>query len=409
MTSKITKYKLHFLILLVGLLWLSLMNALLQLNQQNGIYADSENYKESADFLYHHFQFHYYRPILMAAITGVPYLFGFSDSSLYDFSFFVNMVCWLATSLILFELMKDFLSERKALQLTLFFFLLLGCLVSIFHLLTESLYIFATTNAFYLLSKFYKTRRIVWLSAALSVFILVMLIKPGAQYFAILLLIYFSKTLFNNRNKSSLVLVGLALLLCGIQLCVMKKQYGNYTISYVSGVTYYNYLGAKAISFKTQQPLKEIQRQRMDSIFALSYSDQQATGFSDLKKQIRHNSLNLVKAYCSNLLDNARTPSEGICINQNVTKDFHVWFKKAAFFISKWQNRLMTFAGIVLALHFFLRARCVNFYSLVGCYILYVFFISGFSFYQGDRFNIVFFPFVILLGSYWLKNRRQTN
>ena len=64
--------------------------------------------------MYHKFTGHYYRPMVMAFITGFPYLFGSSDAGIFQWSLWVNIFCWLGTSILLFEIAKHFVKEKYA-------------------------------------------------------------------------------------------------------------------------------------------------------------------------------------------------------------------------------------------------------------------------------------------------------
>src|SRR6478672_3515325 len=108
------KYKYHFLLIIIGLSVLTLVNGLVQLDVQRVIYPDSESYFEAAKNVYIYHIGHNYRPMVMAAINGIPYLFGCSDAYIYQFSFYVNVFCWLVTALVLFEILKTFVSEKAA-------------------------------------------------------------------------------------------------------------------------------------------------------------------------------------------------------------------------------------------------------------------------------------------------------
>ncbi len=91
MKSFLIKYKYHFLIIVVGFFCLEALNFILQLDKQTIIYPDCSNYLESAQKMYLKFTGHYYRPMLMAFITGIPYLFGSSDTGIFEWSFVVNV------------------------------------------------------------------------------------------------------------------------------------------------------------------------------------------------------------------------------------------------------------------------------------------------------------------------------
>ena len=90
------------LIILVSLCCLFGMNFLLQIDLQNIIYPDSLGYHEAAKNLYIFARGHNYRPMLLAAIHGFPYLLGGNDSTIYQVSFYLNLMCWLGFAIALF-------------------------------------------------------------------------------------------------------------------------------------------------------------------------------------------------------------------------------------------------------------------------------------------------------------------
>ena len=153
MLAFIQKYRFSLLIVLIGLLWLEVLNVLLQLDRQTLLYPDASNYLESAQKMYLKFTGHYYRPMVMAFITGLPYLFGSSDAVILQWSLIVNVVCWLGTSLLLFQIANDFLKTKVAFVVALLPFFIIGNAVLNYHLLTENIYTFFIVLAFY---SFYK-------------------------------------------------------------------------------------------------------------------------------------------------------------------------------------------------------------------------------------------------------------
>ena len=102
------KYKYHILLVLIGIIWISFFDFITQMSSQGVMHSDSFNYQESAKNLYVFFRGHNYRPILMALISGIPYLFGGSDESIFAFSFYVNLLCLLGSIVLLFEVSRAF-------------------------------------------------------------------------------------------------------------------------------------------------------------------------------------------------------------------------------------------------------------------------------------------------------------
>lgn len=393
------KYNYQIILLFTGIIWIVFFSGILQLKDQAFIYPDADNYRESASFLYHNFQVHYYRPMGMALIFGIPYLFGGGDAAVYAFSFFVNIICWLGTALLLFYFLKKFISQDKAFWFTLLFYALLGPLCNVFHLLTETLYTFLIFCVIFLIDKYNATRLYKYLSLALGLLIFLILIKPGAKFLAIVLILFYSRTLLKNWYKASNAFICLPLLMIVFQCVKMKEQYGDYTISYIDGVTYYNYLGNTAMTLKTGETFKEGLKKRGDYIFSLPYTETKEVAANDFKDQLKNNKINLVRAYFSDIIYNSKMPSGyfDFCVNLK-GKSYYEKTKSAMIVISKYQNRIFSVIGLILALYYFLRSfKKADICTLISFYILYTIAISGISSHEGDRFHIVFFPFVILL------------
>ena len=181
------KYKYQIFILLAALVWIFSFDFLVQMSSQGVMHSDSFNYQEAAKNLYIFHKGHIYRPILMSTITGIPYLFGGSDQSIFSFSFYVNLLCWLASFLLLFEILKNFVKPKVALVFVLFSVLIVGNTTHVFHLLTETIYQFFILLIFYFLVQYYKTKEFKYLSLSIALLLSLMLIKPGSKFLAIVI------------------------------------------------------------------------------------------------------------------------------------------------------------------------------------------------------------------------------
>ncbi|GAA4022916.1 hypothetical protein GCM10022386_02330 [Flavobacterium cheonhonense] len=399
MLTFIQKYRYSLLLVLIGLLWLEVLNVLLQLDRQTLLYPDASNYLESAQKMYLKFTGHYYRPMVMAFITGLPYLFGSSDAGILQWSLIVNVMCWLGTSLLLFQIAKDFLKTKVAFIVAILPFFIIGNAVLNYHLLTENIYTFFIVLAFYSLFRYFKTNNFWFLSFSLSLLLSSMLIKPGAKFLAILILLFFIKTLLKNHKAKAMILIYGSVLMILIQLVGMKVQYGDFTISYIDGVTYHNYLFSKAECFKNGKEYHQINNPRAEYLFSLLFTDQKRVAKEDAILQIKTNFPNVVKAYFDNLLEN--TKSGNACVfdleNKRGSSNFTFW-KTVAFNLSKWQNRLFTVLGVLVSLYFVRKLFIPkSVYALMALFVLYTIILSGISCGQGDRFHVITFPIVFLL------------
>jgi len=399
MRSFLSNYRYQIIIVFIGLIWITLLNALLQIKDQHIIYPDSESYRQAADFFYHNFKAHYYRPIGMAVIFGLPYLFGGDDAAVFQFSFIINILSWLGAALIIFSFLKKYLSPNKALLFALLFYSVLGSVFITFHLLTESIFTFLILLSFYFFDKYYTTKSFKYLSLALSLIIFSILIKPGAKFLAIVLVLFFSRELIKNYYRRGSILLYLSFALVIFHCVKMKQEYGNFTVSYIDGVTYYNYLGNTAMGLKTGDAFEEGKQKRSDYIFSLSYPEQKEVASKDMMDQVKNNTVNLFKGYLLDIVENTKTPDDCINICRNIAgTSYFEGIKKAMIIVSKYQNRFFTVIGFILALYYFFKSyKKPDIYTLISFYILYTIAISGISSHQGDRFHIVFFPFVIIL------------
>lgn len=395
------KYRYHVLLLLTGLLWLFLFDVLVQMSLQGVMHSDSYNYQEAAKNLYVFHTGHIYRPILMSIINGFPYLFGSSDAFIFTFGFYINIFCWLATALLLFEILKDFLSPRVAFCFAVCSFFIVGNTAHVFHLLTETIYTFMIMLAFYFLLQYYKKQEFLWLSLSVSVLLLTMLIKPGSKFLAIGFLIYYIYIIFKNYKSKAIRFLYAGLLLILVQCGGMKYQFGDFTISYIDAPTYYGYLGSKAKCIEQGKEYKQLNNPRADYIFSNEAHRQKEIASEDFKNQLQFNTVNLIKAYVSDVIEN--TVSGNSCIEEcknvkKVNQDFFDFSKHLLFDITKWQNRLLTLLAILLSAFFLFRYyNRERVYFFIAVFISYIIVLSGISCGQGDRFHLVTFPFVILL------------
>ena len=400
-----SRHKFHLLLIGVSAVWLLLFGYVSQIGSQGIIYYDSMSYLESAKNLYVFHRGHQYRPMLMAAINGIPYIFGFGDSAIYEFSFYVNVFCWLVSGVLLFESLRDFLKPKTAFWFALAFFFTLGNVAYIFHLLTEHIYLFFILSAFYCLSKYYKTKAFKWLSIALSIFILAMLIRPGSMLLAIVLCLFFIREVIRNFKSKFAYLIYGSVMLVLVQCAGLKYQFGNFTVSYIDAITYYGYLSCRAESLKNGTEFVQSGNPRGLAMYLLPTPEQKKLAAADFKYQLTENTGNLFKAYFIDLYDNTKSGTTALMNCKKV--DDHIFLGAELFSISKWQNRILTLIGFALAVFFFFTCfRKEPLHFLMAGYILYIILLSGISCAQGDRFHMVTYPFILLLLAKWLQQRK---
>jgi hypothetical protein len=391
-------------LVLTGLAWIYLFGFLTQIGDQGIIYPDSRSYCEAARNLYVFHRGHNYRPMLLALINGFPYLFGGSDAAIYAFSYFVNLFCWLAFPLVLFEILKGFLKPKPAFFLSVVSLFFIGNTLFVFHLFSETIYMFFIISGFYFLSGYFKKKKFRDLSAALAIFILAILVKPGSMFLAIIFGLFFIKEIIRHcRTKSAWLIYG-SLMLVFIQCAGVKYQFGNFTVSYIDATTLYGYLGERATALEEGASYK-----RRTDIYSFSCPVQKQMAAADMRRQLLSNTKNLIKAYGLDLIENATTGSICLkdCKNIRNRENFHFW-KSFISRLSEWQNRLFSIVAILLSARFLFKSyREDKFFALVAFFILYNIFLSGISFAEGDRFNVITFPFALILLAKLLKGKTK--
>jgi hypothetical protein len=286
---------------------------------------------------------------------------------------------------------------------------ILGNIILNYHLLTENIFVFFTILAFYLLFQYYKTGKFWYLSLSLSLVLSSMLIKPGAKFFGIVMLLFFVKEILKNYKHKSMIFLYGSFLMIVIQVVGMKVQYGDFTISYIDGVTYHNYICSKAECYKNGKEYEQINNPRAEYLFGLDFTDQKKVALEDLKHQIKTNFPNLVKAYFSDVAENSKSGNSCIEDLKNYeNKHYFSFWKSFVFDISKWQNRLFTLLGLVLSVFFLFKGfKKEKVYFFVAFFVTYIIILSGISCGQGDRFHLVTFPFVILLMAKFLSKKKR--
>jgi hypothetical protein len=395
----ISKIKYEYLLLIIASLWLMFFAFLLQYNQQTYIFPDSYSYLLSIKQFFFEFKLNDHRPFLFSLLNGIPLLFNLSIDTIFEWSFFLNIISWLGIILLIYKISSTFINREKAFIFSLIYVFLIGSLGIVFHLLTETFFTFFLTLIIYQFRKFELTKNNKYLSYAIALLFLSLLIKPILKFFVLVVIIFYYKDVFELIKSKFSILIYLSISLVFFQMYSLRKTYGIFTISTIDASTYYNYLGTKADCFKNNIEFEQGHNQRHLYFSKLSLLEKKEVAIEDLKQQIKSNKINLLKTYFSNLYINTSKGSASVfgCDNKMNTRYFSVvqFVFKA---ISKIQNILFTLFGVIVSIIILRRnEQEEKTLKIVSLAILYLFFISGVSSDQGDRLHIVFFPLVIIL------------
>ena len=403
----ISKIKYEYLLLIFALAWVLFFSFVLQLIPYFSATSDDASYLLAAKLLYFEHKPDGIRPFLIAAIFGLPYFFELSDNVVIHWGFFVNFCCWFLTILFLFKIIVILTKNRKkAFINSLLFVFFIGNLASAFRFLSESIFVFIVVLAIYFVSKYYTNNDVKHLTIAISILILNALIKPISIGIAfIFMFFYISKIKSIVLSKFGFLLI-ISNLLLVFQVYSMKKEYGDYTISYSGDITYYNCLGTKADCFRKNIAYIPFKNNRTYEAVHLNFHDNRILANQDFKEQLFNNKSNLLKAFLSNIYSNSLKGNVIVSQCKNVKKsnyfDFFQFVMKA---ISKLQNIIFTITTVLFSFYFLWFERQNKFFILLSLFTLYILFISAIASSEGDRYHIVFFPvIVIFLSKFKIKN-----
>lgn len=405
----IEKYKVQLILIFIGFICFSAVSYLLQLHHQSYIFPDSYSYLLSIKQLYFEHTLNDHRPFLFSFLSGIPLFLDTAIVNIFNWSLVLNLFSWLGTSLLLYKILSNFYKNNIAYLFSIFNLLLVGSIAICFHFLTEPIFTFFLIIIFYYIQKFEITKESKFLSIAISLLLLSLLIKPILKFFILMVFAFYFKHFGKMlKTKFSFYLV-IPIFLVFFQMYSLKRNYGDFTLSYIDTATYFNYLGTKADCYKNNIEFEQGHNQRHSYFSKFSPKDGKKIALNDLKNQFRNNKINLLKAYFSNLYINSTKGSASVfaCENVNNRKKFEIFlfFFKA---ITKAQNIILTVIGLILAFHTLIRWRkSMSFIVTVSVAFLYIFFISGISSDQGDRLHLIFYPLVIIMIVNWLSLKRN--
>lgn len=396
----ISKPKYEYLLFFIAIIWTFFFLYVIQLKVQLSPTGDDTTYLLAAKKLYFHGLASDDRPLLISLIDGFPFLFGFPSSVVINWGIFVNYCCWLATVLLIFRIIADQFDRRIAFYGALYFIFCIGNLSIAFNFLSESIFIFMLVLSLFFANKYFKTNNSNFITIGIAVLTFAILIKPMSLGMVFIYSIFFFKKIKSVLwNKfSGLILVGLSMIF--FQMYSLKQQYGDYTISYIDSITYYNYLGAKADCIRKGIEYLPGKNERAVYFSKFTSHEQRKIANDDMKAQIKDNTINLFKAYLFCIYSNSSKGSYIVseCKNEKQTFYFDA-FRFLFKAISKLQNIIFTVVAVLLSFYSLtINRKNLNvFNKIISVIILYIFFISAMSCFQCDRFHIVFYPLLILL------------
>lgn len=357
---------------------------------------------------------------------GYPFFIGlFSYFKINTPEFFkaiaiVQLLLNVGMFLLLFDLLRYRIASRKALIICILFITNISFVIYAVHALTETLFTFCLVFFAWLLHEFQRTKKYRWLFITPSILSIATLVRPGLLYFTLLYgLVCLIYLLTQYRTLPTLIVFFISVMpICG-QSLIMNKQYQSYKISMIDEVTVYRYLHTSIIAELTHQPIMQVMQYR-DSVWLNQHQAlPQSTYYTMLRTENKKNNHTLwqnhadkfITAFVGNLFSNFHT-GNAMLRDINLSSPQKKWLQNKLFDYTRIWNMLSVICLLILCvqqLYMIIRRGSFNWTYILTAMAAYLWITSGISFFQGDRFNIVWMPLVaIILVFSFVKNVNRT-
>lgn len=377
--------------------------------------GDQGTYFEAGTFFYNKFSAHPYRCIGYPFLLCFPELFGLNPP--YGYWPIVLNVIFLIGILYFLLRIENIIAYSIALPVSILLSVCFGFISSINLALTELGFVFFTVMALYfllqLLNSDRRHRHMFFLIFSLGC---ASLFRPGLYLFTLavsfICFLYFTfidlKAGKNFILKNIFSIVAALLITLGTQSILMKKTYNTFRLSYIDDLAWYLYIGALANTIHENNCFSSdcfaAERNKREQILINKSGEEMSViSKADRANTLKNKKQALFKAYKINLITNLDSSSGWDKNDYPAFSHFSVLVNKVL--------TLLPFGVYFLFLVTKLRKSCSRnehlFLLFLLGFIFYIFFTSGISTYQGDRFHVVFYPFsLVLLTFIYLKSKR---
>ncbi|NNK87700.1 MAG: hypothetical protein HKO90_05415 [Flavobacteriaceae bacterium] len=373
---------------------------------------DTSTYIEASNMLFADFKPHPLRPVGYALLLGLPNLFmdNVGDRQYITFGILLNLFCWLASIVILYKIFLNWFKTKVAFWLTLFWVFSLGTVAQNFLALTDSVAVFMLMLLSLYLVKYQGSGKMKYMIISVSLLNLLVLIKPGFLYLAILstltLVVFLIK---KQKFHSGVWLLLMSVTLIGVQYVMMYNSYEKVKVSFIDKVTWYRYLGAESYAKVSHLEYLEVRETRTAELAGRSYKQIDELSSDDMKHQLRENPTAVLSSMAENLFSNSIAGSYGILAVQNILppdKTFYLAASRLLFTLSRLQNMAFVLLYLVSLILVLRKIRRVDpstlFLQLLASYVILT---STVSFRQGDRFHLVIYPIILIIFLYLVKHK----
>lgn len=333
-------------------------------------------------------------PAFLLLLNYIPSL---TEHQFYISIFIVQFLLWIIS----FKMLLTFLPDKKHwawVSLILLIIINPSFVQYSNMILTESLFLFLVLVGFVLLRKFIETKRDFGLYGFLLCMLIATLVRPGLFYFSLLAIVLSLVFLVKSKRFLSTIVVTLgALFLLGVPMRIMKNTYGNHTISYIDKITQYRYLNVQCQSLDRNEALTETMKWRDAEFNTQKENLPELTRMADDETYffLTSKPALFIKAFANNLYLNFHAGNEYLPTEIPI-------MGRHFYGLSRMLNMLFVLLMLVCVGFFVLRLilsknkSAYIFPAILLFYCFYCWFTSGVSFFQGDRFNIVWMPVLVI-------------
>jgi hypothetical protein len=366
---------------------------------------DCSSYLSAATILYTSGTADAIRPYGISSFISIPLWLGASEANNLICIWCMQFVLWLTQVAIIFKTISLFANNKMAFVLSLFWIFNVSNIIYSTLPLSETFAGFLLTCvAYFLCQYFFNEKLFVHLAIATLLLCLLVLVRPTFLYLGIACSITLCILCIRKLKFSSFGICIVGLLLILYQCYKMHKQYGNYTVSYIDKWAMITYIDVRAKQYANQTTFTEERQKIEDTIKSIKDNKSLSKMASaDFKNQLQNNTFNFTKAYSISLLENS---TKGCGLVNKIP--FHTTSKeklldKGMYLLTMLQNIFYSFSILlVLPLLFYRKWKTKNIkINLPSVFLylicLYTIVLSGFSFYQYDRFHIIIVPAVVIL------------
>lgn len=364
--------------------------------------GDQLSYLLAGKNLYAEFKFDIIRPFGYPLIIGFPGLLGCGPLGQSLFVFFFQAVCWLGSGLILYKILCKTTSRNLAIFGAVLYSVNLSAVYYCTEGLCETVFTSCLLLIVYWFMRFIYTKKVTFLLYFALFLFISSIIKPITLYFSLVtFIIILFYVLINHRErrfKPILLLVVFFLSTIGLQYYGVHKTYKKWEFSCIGKYTLFRYHGSYADALDRNISINEAQRNR-DSLLQLQNNDLNKIDkflVMDIKKKMFNSTFFMFKAYVLSLYSNTMSGSSPPNIGYTQTS-----YKNITLFQNIVYTNIMILSALLVFMLFcfFKKYRSSILLFLFFCSIFSgaLWLISGISFWQGDRFNIVLYPIIIIV------------